>query len=721
MTNARPGEKLKLALAAVDEGILQLTDYASPAPSAYYFGKRRLGVDIRDDYGRLIKSAEGAVGPIREGGDSLGGRSLAVVPTRTVALFSGLVDVDDRGRAKVKLDIPDFVGELRLMAVAFGASRIGEASKPLTVRDAVVGELTLPRFLAPGDKASGTLLVDNVEGNFGTYRTTVSVSGSLVQDKPQVFEASIDRGERKTFRVPLTAGKAGIGTAHLTLEGPNSLHIDRTWPIEIRPPMLPVFDEKVASLAPGAEARVDASFLQGYTPESASLTLAVAATRGFDVPALLKWLDRYPYGCLEQTTSRAMPLLYVSALAKAAGIASDKGIQARVQEAIERVVDMQHYSGGFGMWGAMSEPADPWLAVFAVDFLVEARGQGYVVPQASLNRAFDWLRGFAAQDSQPAAARAYALYVLARTGTAKAGDVRYFYDTESSKFSDVIVPALSAAALAQVGDRARARAGFKRAEEIARDSSPENYNAQPYGSFLRDMAGLHGACGVIGRSGDGACAHDAHGRDRAAHRLYDDAGEGVARARRRRAQSRAKSGERRRHGRQDERRARHGLGRAHARRARCGADAQEYGPGAPLVERHGERRARDAAARRSQGHHHREALFHPRRRGRRSRQRSAKRALCRLDQGRDGRRNLPHHGGARSPARGLRDRGRGAEYAERRGGLSVARPGHAGLRRRSARRPLSSRPSISATATWIRRESARPSTRPSMSPISCAR
>ncbi len=277
VTNARPGEKLKLVLAAVDEGILQLTDYESPAPSAYYFGKRRLGVFIRDDYGRLIKSTEGAVGPIREGGDSLGGRALAVVPTRTVALFSGLVDVGAKGRATVKLAIPDFVGELRLMAVAFGAARIGEASEALTVRDPVVGEITLPRFLAPGDQATATLLIDNVEGNFGTFRATVRVSGSLVQDKPQSYEASIDRGERKTFGVPIKAGKTGIGKVRLTLDGPNNFHIERSWPIEIRPPMLPVFDEKVASLEPGAEARLDASLLQGYTPESASLTLAVAS------------------------------------------------------------------------------------------------------------------------------------------------------------------------------------------------------------------------------------------------------------------------------------------------------------------------------------------------------------------------------------------------------------------------------------------------------------
>ncbi len=71
------GEDAYLTLAAVDEGILQLTDFKSPDPIAYYFGKRRLGVGMRDDYGRLIKAEKGAVGAMREGGDSFGGRSLA--------------------------------------------------------------------------------------------------------------------------------------------------------------------------------------------------------------------------------------------------------------------------------------------------------------------------------------------------------------------------------------------------------------------------------------------------------------------------------------------------------------------------------------------------------------------------------------------------------------------------------------------------------------------
>src|SRR5665213_4415941 len=116
---------------------------------------------------------------MREGGDSFGGRPLAVVPTKTVALFSGLVKVGAGGMAQIGLDIPDFNGELRLMAVAWTKDKVGHADRPLTVRDPVVADIVLPRFLAPGDHALAALNINNVEGRPGNYTATVTASAPL--------------------------------------------------------------------------------------------------------------------------------------------------------------------------------------------------------------------------------------------------------------------------------------------------------------------------------------------------------------------------------------------------------------------------------------------------------------------------------------------------------------------------------------------------------------
>ncbi|HZH47389.1 MAG TPA: MG2 domain-containing protein, partial [Roseococcus sp.] len=131
---------VKLTLAAVDEGILRLTRFPTPDPLRHFTGRRALGADIRDDYGRLIAPTDAAVAALRQGGDEGAALGALQIPQRNVALFSGVVDTDADGRAIIPLDLPDFAGELRLMAVAWTAERVGAASRPLPVRDAVLAE-----------------------------------------------------------------------------------------------------------------------------------------------------------------------------------------------------------------------------------------------------------------------------------------------------------------------------------------------------------------------------------------------------------------------------------------------------------------------------------------------------------------------------------------------------------------------------------------------------
>ena len=147
------GEEAFVTVAAVDEAVLKLTEFASPAPEKYYFGKRQLGVELRDLYGRLIDARANTVGVLRSGGDSFAKRSVAGLPdksSRIVALFSGLVRLDTDGAARVRFDLPDFQGQLRLMAVAFSVHKVGSGVATITVRDPVVTMVSLPRFLAPG-------------------------------------------------------------------------------------------------------------------------------------------------------------------------------------------------------------------------------------------------------------------------------------------------------------------------------------------------------------------------------------------------------------------------------------------------------------------------------------------------------------------------------------------------------------------------------------------
>ena len=92
------GEEARVVVAAVDVGILNLTNYKPPAPDDYYLGQRRLTAEIRDLYGQLIDGMQGVKGQIRSGGDSAGAELSGSPPTQApLALYSGIVTVDRDG------------------------------------------------------------------------------------------------------------------------------------------------------------------------------------------------------------------------------------------------------------------------------------------------------------------------------------------------------------------------------------------------------------------------------------------------------------------------------------------------------------------------------------------------------------------------------------------------------------------------------------------------
>lgn len=504
--NAPGGERVRVAIALVDEGILNITKYESPNPVEHFFGRRALGVDIRDDYGRLLNPNLGAPATPRQGGDSLGGEGLTVVPTRTVSLVSDIYEVRN-GRAVIPIDVPDFNGTLRLMAVAWSDSAVGQDDEQILVRDPVVAELILPRFIAPGDDAQGTLNIDNVEGPNGTYTVTVSGSDAArIQSQPRRFR--LDRGRRETALIPIAGGPIGIGRITLRLEGPQGFTpVERSYDIQSRAPFMPMTIVETAPLAAGASWRAPADALNRFQPGAQAL-ISFSSLAGIDPAPLLDALYRYPYGCTEQLVSVAMPLLYYNTLASEANRSVDPRIRRRVQEAATTLLDRQGPDGAFGLWRAGDGHASPWIGAYATDFLRRAREQGYAVPRQALEQAYEALRRVArlndfgsvnyefdvyrwpgSNDTSEllrSRAAAYALYVLAKAGEADLGQLRYFHDNRLERDPSPLARAHIAAALAHMGDRARARNAFRLAERALGYRNTGDW----YQTQLRDLAGV---------------------------------------------------------------------------------------------------------------------------------------------------------------------------------------------------------------------------------------
>ena len=417
-----------VTLAAVDEGILQLTKFATPDPVGTLLGRTRLGLDMRDDYGLLLEG-QAKAGALREGGggdDSLGGAGLPVTTVRVVSLWHGPVALDAAGNAAIPLDLPDFAGELRLMAVAYDHDAAGRAEAALTVRDPVVADVALPRFLAPGDAADITLSLADTDGPAGEYHLALEAGGAVALRGPMVLDTALATGERRQARTGLAGREIGIGHLHAVLTGPGNLRITHDWDIAVRSPHPDLVLSRTESQAPGATYRPDVAMLAPFLRGSVQLTVGYSNLGGIDVPALLQSLYTYPYGCTEQLSSSAWPLLYFDDARLLGRPAGDPAVRKRVQQAIDTIADRQDGLGRFGLWREGDEEASTWLNVYALDFLQHAREAGFSVPDRVTSASARWIDRTLREDpsdqdrgayAQPAApTRAYAAYVLARTG-----------------------------------------------------------------------------------------------------------------------------------------------------------------------------------------------------------------------------------------------------------------------------------------------------------------
>ena len=325
-----------VTLAAVDEGILRLTSFVSPNPVPHFLGRRGLGIDIRDDWGRLIAPPDGPATLLRQGGDE-GSFVLPDIPLRTVVLFTPPVQAGTDGVASIPLDLPDFNGQVRLMAVSWLGSRIGAGSTDVTVRDPLVAEALLPRFLAPGDEARLAVLLHNLDLPAGEAVARISVQGPLAVSGADRLAVNLAPGAQAVPATVLRATGTGRGVIRLEASGPGGFAVSHDYALTVRPARGPVAQVAGGELAPGADIAL-APVLARFLPGTAQASASFGAPVRYDAAALVQALARYPLACLEQATSRGLPLAVLPD-----GSLAGPDRAGRLQAQVASVLDRQRY------------------------------------------------------------------------------------------------------------------------------------------------------------------------------------------------------------------------------------------------------------------------------------------------------------------------------------------------------------------------------------------
>jgi len=437
---------------------------------------------------------EGVAGAIRSGGDGSGNQEGPLPTQAPLALYSGVVKVGADGAAEVSFDLPIFNGSARVMALAWSKHKVGSAEATVIIRDPVVVSATLPRFLNLGDRSVLHVDIDNVAGEAGDYRLDLDIHGPVAAEA-DALSRSVKLAAHQRLSVSMPIRAVGVGTAalDLTTSGPGFTG-GQHFALGIESGAPDLIKRSVRSLDAGATLAIDDKWLADFVPNTGSISVAVSPFGALDAPALLASLERYPYGCSEQTVSRALPLLYANKLASLEHLAIDPDLDKRIRAAIEVEMSRQSSTGGFGLWTIDNDGDDLWLDAFVADFLTRARERGFDVPAQGYALAIDHLRNVALNAADPAEGAgdpiAYALYVLARNGRPIIGDIRYLADTKLAIFKTPMAKAEIGAALAMLGDRARAGKTFAAALDALDAEKDDGYSRPDYGSRLRDGAAV---------------------------------------------------------------------------------------------------------------------------------------------------------------------------------------------------------------------------------------
>ncbi|MDI3432371.1 alpha-2-macroglobulin [Aeromonas sp. V90_14] len=496
-----PNSQGRVVLAAVDRGVLNISDYQPLDPFELFFGRKRFAQDLFDNYGQVIPPQDGKLARLNYGGDRAPLKKGGALESRVeiAALWSGEVSFDEQGKAVIPLDLPNFNGELALMALAWNEQQVGEAERAVKVVAPLVAEIGWPRFGARGDETRALVQLRNMSGEDQSLSLAWTLNGGLKANGELPRTLSLKNGEEQWLTLSLTVtGASGVASLQLAASG-KDFAISRDWYLPLRSPWPAETRQRYQMLAPGQQMSFAPAELAGLDRANLQGLLSLSGTPPWDPAAQWQALADYPYACLEQTLSRAWPYLLTTADERAAWSKPAEGkkaaSEADVQRALlQRLQRLQQPSGGFGLWDGRSDE-EQWLTAYAADYLLARKEAGDAVPEAMLNQALNRLQSYltdsqygerwsSAPEHSRLAYQAYSAYVLARVGKAPLATLRLVWEQQADHARSGLPLLHLSLALSAMGDEQNAAKALSRALATERG---DDYLGD-YGSALRDQA-----------------------------------------------------------------------------------------------------------------------------------------------------------------------------------------------------------------------------------------
>lgn len=411
----------KMAIFAVDEGILQFAGYKTPVPLDHFLKKVALEVSTIQTADLILPEYNILVQRMGAGGDAsaeaLRARHLnpfARKNNKPAVFWSGIIDAGPDEKT-LEWETPDtFSGEVRVMAVAADSEGMGSNQKSSIVRGPFVISPVMPLAVTPGDVFTLTAGISNVlegSGKALPVKLRIDADKALLVQGETERKMNIDEGSEsvESFSVK-AAGSPGNATIRfIASSGEDTGSTSAS--LSIRPPV-PDMTTLISGRSESGKAQV--LLKRRIIPEFAKQKISVSASPLVLAAGLESWLDMFPYGCTEQLLSKGLPAL---SYASYPGESMTKGMASeKVDVAVSMLRSRQNQDGGFVMWPGGT--TDEFASLYATHFLTDANQAGFRIPGDMLERAVGYIRAKVGDwtGHERYRMRAYGIYLLTRNG-----------------------------------------------------------------------------------------------------------------------------------------------------------------------------------------------------------------------------------------------------------------------------------------------------------------
>ncbi len=384
----KKGRKMTYTLAMVDEGLLDLTRFKTPQPWNTFYAREALGVKTWDMYDAVIGAYAGKLDKLLSiggDGDANAGKGVKANRFKPMVKFMGPFYLN-AGQEKAHIvEIPNYVGSVRVMVVAEDEGSYGNTEKAVAVRKPLMILATLPRVLGPGENVYLPVDVFAMEKQVRDVKINIEVNDLLEIDggKEQTMHFKEIGDEVMNFKLNV-AQKLGIAKVKITATSGKE-KAEQEIELDVRPANPKVTDGSDMVLEPGKEWNTEIAF-KGITGSNKA-TIEFSSIPSMGLEKRLDYLIQYPHGCIEQTTSSVFPQLFVMNLMDMKEAQKLK-VSSNIKAGLKRLQLFQTANGGFSYWPGEGYDSE-WGSNYAGHFLIEAEKQGYSLP---VNLKSKWVK-----------------------------------------------------------------------------------------------------------------------------------------------------------------------------------------------------------------------------------------------------------------------------------------------------------------------------------------